>query len=152
MQLSEHFSLAEFTESPTAEARGIDNAKDAPIETLTHLAQNMERVRSLLRGCAINVDSAYRSPKLNAAVGGVPDSAHMQGHACDFTCPTFGSPYYVAEFLSRALPHAGIKFDQLIHEQNVWVHIAFQDVVHGQRGELLTLEMDGSYSTGINPV
>jgi zinc D-Ala-D-Ala carboxypeptidase len=43
----------------------------------------MEAVRALFNR-PIEITSAYRNPQVNAAVGGVPTSAHALGHAADF--------------------------------------------------------------------
>src|SRR5437879_2291979 len=84
MQLTEHFSLEEFTLSSTALALGIEN-KPLPehLVNLQNLAEKMEAVRALFNK-VIEITSAYRNPQVNKAVGGVPNSAHALGHAADF--------------------------------------------------------------------
>lgn len=119
MQLSEHFTLEEFLRSDRAKVRGIDNTPTPEIvENLKGLAERMERVRVIL-GHPITILSGYRCSELNAAVGGSKKSAHMDGYACDFVCPMFGS----AELVARRLDSAGLVFDQLIFEQS-WVHVS----------------------------
>jgi hypothetical protein len=72
-QLTEHFSLAELTTTST----GLDNTPDADQEArLQTLAEFMEKVRAILGNNAVTVDSAFRSEAVNAAVGGVSNSAH----------------------------------------------------------------------------
>jgi zinc D-Ala-D-Ala carboxypeptidase len=121
-QLSPHFSLAEFTTSQEAARRGLDNTPPpAVIEALKLTAQGLEAVRVRL-GCApIIVSSGYRSPVVNAAVGGSKTSQHMTGQAADIICPGFGAPAQVA----AALRDSGIAYDQLILEFGRWVHISF---------------------------
>lgn len=137
--LTPHFSLAELTRTDT----GLPNVPNqVMIATLTRTAQQMERVRSMLGGLPIHVDSAFRSDAVNRAVGGVPNSAHTLGYAVDFTCPAFGDPYKVAS----AIAGSKIPYDQLIHEKRVWVHVSFDPRYRGQR---LTLLPDGSYANGI---
>lgn len=115
MQLSDHFSLSELTVTNT----GLPNDPSPEIrEALRETAQFMEGVRDFL-GHPIHVNSGYRSPAVNRAIGGSKTSAHMLGYAVDFTCPGYGSPLDVA----RALRDSGIKFDQLIREYG-WVHIS----------------------------
>lgn len=139
-QLTEHFSLEELTHSDTANARGIDN--EPPPEILANLvktAELLEEVRRLLGG-PITVTSGYRSPALNAAVGGVTKSAHLTGQAADFGCPGFGDPLKVC----HAIAASSIAFDQLIHEWvggAHWVHIAWRD---DPRRELLTIDSQGT--------
>lgn len=118
--LTQHFMLDELTRSNTGERLGIDNTPDA--ETMGHLlicAMGLEKVRALL-GAPLHIDSGYRCPALNKAVGGVPDSAHVQGYAADFVCLDFGSPLAIA----RAIAGSDIEFDQVIQEGS-WVHISF---------------------------
>ncbi len=145
-QLSPHFTLEEFTVSETAAQLGLSN-QPTP-ETLARLkrtAEQMEQVRTLLGNKSITVNSAFRSPAVNKAVGGVPTSAHQQAYAVDFTCAAFGTPYEICKKIAASK----IKFDQLIHEKRVWVHISFAPTM---RQQLLTLPPEGgSYVSGINP-
>ena len=129
MNLSPHFTMAEFVVSDTAARRGIDN--DPPAELLHALkrtAQGMEAVRVRLGGAPIIVTSGYRSPALNAAVGGQPSSQHTRGEAADFIAPRFGSPTEVA----AALRDSGVDYDQLILEFGRWVHISFSQAPRHQ--------------------
>lgn len=122
MQLTAHFSLEEMTRSETAIRKGIDNNAPADIlDNLTFTAMGLERIRSRL-GKPIYISSAYRSPKLNAAVGGSATSDHMQGLAADFTCPEYGSPRDVCKAIQRWKDEIG--YDKLIYEGD-WVHISF---------------------------
>ena len=127
MQLSPHFSLEELTFSSTAVRLGIDNApSSAVVANLTTLCSTLEQVRSLLDG-PIEIDSGYRCPALNAAVRGVPISAHVQGYAADFICPDFGTPQEIVTMIVDS----GIKFDQLIQE-GTWVHISVYPIMRQQ--------------------
>lgn len=147
-KLSDHFTLKELTASATAERKGIKNvASAAVLDTLILTADRMEKVRQLLGDKPITVLSGYRSPEVNAAVGGSRNSAHMSGHAVDFICPGFGSSRAVARHLARNLP-AG-SYDQIIEEFGQWVHIGFGP---GKRGQKLTAKkVNGKtvYSMGI---
>jgi len=144
-QLSPHFTLEEFTVSETAAQLGLSNQPTAEmLQRLKHTAAQLEHVRALL-GKPIHVNSAYRSPAVNAAVGGVPNSAHAQAYAVDFTCAGFGTPYEVCKKIAASK----IKFDQLIHEKRVWIHLSFDPKT---RGQTLTLPPDGGgYEPGIHP-
>jgi zinc D-Ala-D-Ala carboxypeptidase len=145
MQLSEHFSLAEFIESATARARGITNHPSPEmLARLKQTAAQMEKVRTILGGKPILVTSGYRGPELNAAVGGVSNSHHAQAQAVDFHCPAFGTPYDVCKALEAKQKE--LKYDQLIHEQRSWVHISFAP---NPRGQNLTLTAAGEYVAGI---
>jgi zinc D-Ala-D-Ala carboxypeptidase len=120
MQLSPHFSLEEFTLSSTAIAIGdLNQPTPEHLENLKKLAERMEEVRALF-GKLIEITSAYRNPKVNAAVGGVPTSAHALGHAADFH--VHGVHDLEA---AKKIRDSGLKFDQLIYEKNRCVHISF---------------------------
>jgi zinc D-Ala-D-Ala carboxypeptidase len=145
--LSEHFTLDELTISQEGERRGLDNTPNpAVIANLTRLAVVLEQVRALLGGKAMHINSGYRSPAVNAAVGGVPTSAHVDGLAADFTAGTFGSCLEVA----KAIEGSGIKYDQLIYE-HTWVHLGLARPGKPDRNEKLTLAGDGHYLKGIVP-
>lgn len=142
VQLTDHFSRHEALRSATAEKMGIENVPESgeTVAAIQHTAHRMEGVRNILGSAPILVSSWYRCPELNKAVGGVPNSAHQQGFAVDFTCPSFGPPLAVAR---RVAGRVG--FDQLIYEYGRWVHISF---VPSMRGEVLTAMSDG-YRNGL---
>ena len=128
MNLSPHFTLAEFLVSDTAERRGIDN--DPGIEVIPALkrtAQGLEAVRVRLGMAPIIITSGFRCLALNRAIGSKDTSQHVRGEAADFICPRFGTPQEIV----AALVQAGIEYDQLILEfagrGKGWVHISFSD-------------------------
>jgi zinc D-Ala-D-Ala carboxypeptidase len=140
--LSPHFTLTEFTTSQTASREGIDNSPSPEHhENLKKIAAVMELVRSLLGDRPINVSSGYRSPALNAAVGGASSSAHCAGLACDFQCDGFGTPHEIAVFLSSHVGELGI--DQLINEYppNGWVHVGLSS--NPPRNQVATIDGGG---------
>ena len=78
MKLSEHFLLEEFTRSQTASRKGIANVP--PQEALASVRRLVDTVLEPARtqlGKAMNIDSGYRSPELNKAIGGSNSSQHM---------------------------------------------------------------------------
>jgi len=126
MNLSPHFTLEEMI---ATQHRDIDN--DPPLEIVANLKRTallLESVRLRL-GAPIIVSSGYRSPALNKAVGGQPNSQHLTGQAVDFICPGFGTPTTVASALQdcREVP-----YDQLILEFGRWVHISWADAPRRQ--------------------
>ncbi len=144
MKLTEHFTLEEFTDSPTALRKGISNMpNDTTIGNLQRVAETLEKVRALF-GMPLVISSGYRSVALNAAVGGAKNSAHLTGLAADFIVPGM-TPSDTA----KAIVKAGILFDQLIYE-GTWVHIGLSD---GEpRNEVLTAHFGGgpaTYTRGI---
>ncbi len=120
MQLTEHFFLIEFTVSTTAISMGIENTPTPEhLVNIRNLANEMERVRSLFNR-RIEITSGYRNPEVNAAVGGVPNSAHALGHAADFHVEGFTDLA-----AAKVIRDSTFKFDQLIFEKNRCVHISF---------------------------
>ena len=139
-QLSKYFALSELTVSESAARRGLKNVPfGKQLENLKQTAQRMDAIREGL-GKPIIVTSGYRSPEVNAAIGGSRTSAHCHGLAVDFTCPGYGSPLAVA----KAILASGIEFDQLIHEFGAWVHIGFAEPGKPSRRQTLTINKRGT--------
>ena len=124
--LTPHFKLSEFTKSRTATARKIDNTPSEQV--ISNLKLLCEQVLEPLRvhfNCPIIIGSGYRSPALNKAVGGVANSQHMTGEACDIHIPdeATGKRWFV--WLMDNVP-----FHQLIWEKSTpssthhWIHVA----------------------------
>ena len=110
MQLSKNFTLAEFTKSQTATRRGLDNTPSQEhLGNATSLFRNVvQKIRDHFGVTVIN--SGYRGPALNEAVGGSSNSQHCKGEAVDIECPGTGN-YDVAKWISE-----NCDFDQLILE------------------------------------
>lgn len=144
MNLSEHFTLQELTVSEWASRNNVDNTPpEMLISTLKELASKLEEIRAVL-GKPVHVNSGYRSPKVNKAIGGSPTSSHQHGQAADIICPQFGMP----EQVCKAIIAAGIKFDQLILEYPTpdgggWVHIG---IGKKMRQQVLTINAHGAHA------
>jgi hypothetical protein len=129
MQLSQHFTLAEFTRSPTAARLGIDNnLPPAFLESAKRTCEGLELVRSLLGDNPIRLSSGYRCLALNSAIGSKPSSQHIKAEAVDFTCPSFGDPCDIV----KAIVASGIPFHQIALEHydgngGGWAHLSFSD-------------------------
>ena len=125
--LSEHFRLAEFTTSLVAVTRRIDNTP--PLPAICNLQQLCLHVLEPLRahlGHAVRINSGYRSPRLNAAVGGVKTSDHTRGCAADIFVPDVKTGRQWFAWMMDNLP-----FDQLIWEtaskgQAQWIHVGYR--------------------------
>ena len=142
-QLSAHFTLEEMIASQEGARRGLDNtpSKDV-LEHLRDACAKLEEVRALL-GRPMMISSGYRSPEINAAVGGATNSAHMFGYAVDFLCPGFGPPLAVCQEIEKS----GLGYDQLIHEFGTWTHLSFDPQ---SRRESLRIFKDGhGYQIGL---
>jgi zinc D-Ala-D-Ala carboxypeptidase len=142
-KLTEHFALEEFTDSQTAARQGINNVPPASSQerkNIQRTAEVMEDVRSILGHKPILISSGYRSPQVNAAVGGSKTSAHMSGLAADFTCPGYGKPIAVCKKLHPHMKELGI--DQLIHEYDTWIHLGLS--AGAPRHQALTIDSKGT--------
>ena len=118
-----YFTIAELTYSDTAQQKGIDNTPPPAIKVkLTSLINNLlDPIREAWED-PITVNSGYRCPVLNKAVGGVPTSQHQKGEAADLTV---GSPE-LNQQLFDLIAKGDFDFDQLIDESNYgWVHISY---------------------------
>ena len=128
MKLSKNLSLAEVTKSNTAKRLGIDNTPDDwATENLRKTAEHIfQPLRDAFR-CPICVSSGYRSPDLNAAIGGSKRSQHVEGRALDLDADVFGRCTN-GDIFRWILNN--LTFDQLIWEfgdddNPDWVHVSF---------------------------
>ena len=117
MRLSENFTLKELTKTST----GIPNLiTDLEIERLRLLCQKVLQPLRDEFGSAIIVNSGYRSPAVNKAVGGVPTSQHVRGEAADITAGSKERNKRLFEILKT------IEVDQTIDEKNYsWIHVSY---------------------------
>ncbi len=120
MNLTPHFTLDELTASETAERNGWDNSpNDAELENLKRLADFLEQVKVVLNGKPIMINSAFRSKKVNDAVGSRDTSQHRIGCAADIRVPGMTPDQVV-----KAVIASGIGYDQVIREFDRWTHIS----------------------------
>ena len=126
--ISEHISEKEATKSVTALRLGIDNTPDG--DTLNNMKLVAEKVFEPSRdwvGGAIKINSFYRSPALNEAIGGSTRSQHCKGQAIDID-DIYGHKTNKEMF---DWIRDNIDFDQMIWEfgdttENPdWVHISY---------------------------
>ena len=117
-----YFTIHELTHSDTAHQKGINNTPPPAIKVkLTSLINNLLDPIREAWGSPISVNSGYRCPVLNKAVGGVSTSQHQKGEAADITV---GSPELNRQ-LFDLIAKGDFDFDQLIDESNYsWVHIS----------------------------
>lgn len=118
-----HFTLEELTRSVVATARGIPNVPgENEREALEVLVLALLDPLRELWGKPIYVNSGYRSPALNKAVGGVANSQHMKGQAADITTGKAESN----RKLFALIRDGGFDFDQLIDEADgTWIHASY---------------------------
>ena len=77
-------------------------------------------------GRPIVVNSGYRCPKLNRAVGGVARSQHTKGEAADIR--TLSNRRWENEQLFKLIVKMKLPFDQLIDEHGYsWIHVSYSE-------------------------
>ena len=129
MKLSNNFNLSEFVRTET----GLPNRPtQEAIANLKYLVQYVLQPARDKFG-PIEVTSGYRSPEVNAAVGGVgATSDHLFGRAADIQCEDMASVFaYIRKYTH---------FKQLIWEfgtdsQPAWIHVSYE--LNNNRGEVL---------------
>lgn len=117
-----YFTMKELTKSSTSDKLGIDNTPtpEASVALSNLVTHVLDPLREMY-GKPITVNSGYRCPKLNAAVGGAKTSQHMRGEAADITAGSKTENKKLFELIRDNLP-----FDQLIDESNYsWVHVSY---------------------------
>ena len=144
--ISKHISEKEATKSVTALRLGIDNTPDG--DTLNNMRLVAEKVFEPLRdwvGGAIKINSFYRSPALNEAIGGSTRSQHCKGQAIDID-DIYGHKTNKEMF---DWIRDNIDFDQMIWEfgdttENPdWVHISYVSADKNRNRILKAVRDDG---------
>jgi len=122
MNLSKHVTVEEFCFSPTAIRAGIKNVM--ALQQLENATLLCEKVFEPLRahvGKPIKINSGFRSPSLNRAIGGSSSSQHCKGQAMDLEL-------HDKELFDWIIDN--LEFDQLLAEFPVngvisWFHISY---------------------------
>lgn len=122
-----YFTIQELTISNTAQRKSIDNTPDQKAAAaLTALVANVLDPLREAWGRPIVVNSGYRCPKLNRAVGGVARSQHTKGEAADIR--TLSNRRWENEQLFKLIVQLKLPFDQLIDEHGYsWIHVSYAE-------------------------
>jgi hypothetical protein len=138
MNLTEHFTLEELTHT---DHREFDNTpNDAEIANLQRLAEFLEKVKMVLRGKPVMINSAFRSKQVNDAVGSRDSSQHRVGCAADIRVPNMKPDEVV-----QALMASGLEYDQIIREFDSWTHISISNDPNGKpRKQALIIDRAGT--------
>lgn len=117
-----YFTLKELTRSETARCLGIDNTPPpGAVQALHELEDNVLDPLREAWGGPIHVNSGYRCPELNKAVGGAPNSQHQRGEAADITV---GSQADNRRLLAL-IKQLDLPVDQCIDEKDCrWIHVS----------------------------
>ena len=124
--LSPHFSLGEFTRSGShPEVYNIPSHE--AIANMKRLCVWLEELRKRYNA-PIRLNSGYRSPQLNRAIGGVSNSNHLTGCAVDIRVENMEQLIRYAAILLDYADETNQQFDELLIERNrygaIWLHFA----------------------------
>ena len=152
-KLSANFTVAEYIKSQTATRHGIDNSlSEEHLQNAKKLFANVVQPIREKFGVTI-ITSGYRSPELNAKIGGSSKSQHCKGQAVDLECLK-ESNADVAMWIENNLD-----FDQLILEfytpsepSSGWIHVSYNEDGKNRKSVLTASKINGKtvYTNGLN--
>ena len=121
MKIGKYFTLEELTRSQAASRNGLDNSpSNSQLDALKSLVRNiLDPLREGL-GRPVNVNSGFRSERVNKLVGGSSTSQHRFGEAADIVVPGMSVTQVIDKIQELKLP-----YDQVIDEFGSWVHISY---------------------------
>jgi zinc D-Ala-D-Ala carboxypeptidase len=144
MKLTNNFTKEELTKSETALRRGLDNTPT--VEVVENLQTLAEKVLQPIRdhfARGVKVNSGYRAPEVNAAVGGSKTSDHCKGMAADIEIPGLPNAelakwieanleytQVILEFYTQGIPDSG------------WVHVSY-DPANLKKQSLTAVRREG---------
>ncbi len=152
MNLTKNFTLSEMTKSDAALRHDMDNTPgEVEIANLKLLCEKvLQPVRDQYK-TGVKVNSGYRSPDVNAKVGGSRTSDHCKGQAADIEIPGIANAdlaiwisqnldytQLILEFYTQGVPDSG------------WVHVSY-DPANLKKQNLTAVKKDGKtvYLPGI---
>ena len=143
--ISRHISYKEGVYSRTATRLNIDNKpNDDQMQNMCLIAEEVFEPLRVWVGGPIKINSFFRSPELNKAIGGSTKSQHCHGQAIDLD-DTFGraTNAEMFDFIKENLD-----FDQMIWEfgddnNPNWVHVSYVSEDANRRRCLLAYKDNG---------
>ncbi len=122
-------SLPRLYRSKTATDNGLDNTPGLKeLSALSALRDALLIPLQTKLGKPLTINSGYRSPAVNKAVGGARDSQHTKGQAADIECPGMANGD-LADYIEAS----GLPFDQMIEEyvsdedpSAGWIHVSYR--------------------------
>lgn len=121
------FTVEDLIRSNTANTRKIDNQPSEEIRKeleITACKLNFISILAHAYGATIRPTSGYRCRKLNALVGGVKTSLHMQGRAVDFVVSDVKVQHKLYEALDEDACRMLLGICELIEYQG-FMHVGF---------------------------
>ena len=127
-----NFSFNELTKTDT----GLDNIPNDMnvLSNLCRLAAFLQTIRNELH-LPIIVNSAYRSPEVNAKVGGVSSSYHVKGLAADIRCSDMDKLLTILHSHLMEIDQLGIYYNSTTQ---LWFHIGLPEEGKAPRTQIYT--------------
>lgn len=148
--LSRHFKRVDLTRSSTARTLGITEQYKPPrsiVKAGRYFAKKvLQPVRNELDK-PIFINSWWRHPKTNDAVGGATNSDHLSAEGADLRTVIDG--VFRNDLIAKAVINSGVPFTQLILEEGTlsrpeWIHLARRP--GDNEREILRKDTAGNYS------
>ncbi len=142
-RLSPHFTLRELCKT-SVRMENVPN--EAQVENLKRLCRWLERLRRRWNDLygegddPIVINSGYRSPAVNKAVGGAPTSNHLTGCAVDIRVAGLEQLLRYAVILLDISDESKEDFDELLLERKgavMWLHFAVRPSGNRRRVRLI---------------
>ena len=130
INLSEHFTLAELCKTSVKKQNAPNEAQVENLKRLCGWLEELRRRWNNLYGEGndpIIINSGFRSPEVNRAVGGAPNSNHLTGCAADIRVYGMEQAIRYACILLDISDIEQEDFDELIIEKkgnSLWIHFA----------------------------
>ena len=130
-----NFSFRELIKTDT----GLDNTPSDMnvLSNLCRLAAFLQTIRNELH-LPIIVSSAYRSPEVNAKVGGVSSSYHVKGLAADIKCADMDKLLTILHSHLMEIDQLGIYYNSTTQ---LWFHIGLPEEGKAPRTQIYTKEV-----------
>ena len=130
-----NFSFSELIKTDT----GLDNTPSDMnvLSNICRLAAFLQTIRNELH-LPIIVNSAYRSPEVNAKVGGVASSYHAKGLAADIHCSDMDKLLTILHSHLMEIDQLGIYYSNTKQE---WYHVGLPEEGKAPRNQIFTKEI-----------
>ena len=158
-KVSKYVSLSEVTHSNTAKSKGLDNTPtEEQLELIKSAAENVfDKLREASKG-PVKINSVFRGPELNKAIGGSKTSQHCVG--LDPDSRSYGAAFDVDDYYwTRGLNEMNntemgdyirenLDFDQLIYEFPIngypkWIHFSYRPDGKNRKQVLIATKRSG---------